>query len=189
MISALGAIQGTVFTGARVTARSGVDHAVFAALGRWHPAREVPARALCAQGAVALLWIGAVGTRAGRDGLDATLEALGLPRMPWEHFGGGFDTLVAGTAPIFWLFFLATGASLMVLRRREPDAPRPFRVPGYPVTPLLFCASCLFMLEASLRYAGALSLVGLVPLALGGPLYWISRRRETGTLSAGRADR
>jgi amino acid transporter len=186
MVSALGAIQGTVFTGARVYASTGRDHAAFAALSRWHPRWGVPARALCAQGAVALAWIGAVGTQAGRAVLDASLAALGLPGLPWDHFGGGFDTLVAGTAPVFWLFFLATGVSLLVLRRREPTAPRPFRVPGYPLTPLVFCASCLFMLEASLRYAGALSLVGLVPLAFGGPLYLLSRRRG---ISGGRADR
>jgi len=184
MVSALGAIQGTVFTGARVYASTGRDHAAFAALSRWH--WGVPVSALCAQGVVALAWIGAVGTRTGRAVLDASLGALGLPGLPWDHFGGGFDTLVAGTAPVFWLFFLATGVSLLVLRRREPDAPRPFRVPGYPLTPLVFCASCLFMLEASLRYAGALSLVGLVPLALGGPLYLLSRRRG---ISAGPADR
>jgi amino acid transporter len=186
MVSALGAIQGTVFTGARVYARSGVDHAAFAALSRWDPRWGVPARALIAQSAVTLAWIGAVGTPLGRRLLDTTLGALGLPGLPWDHFGGGFDTLVAGTAPVFWLFFLATGASLLVLRRREPDAPRPFRVPGYPFTPLVFCASCVFMLDASLRYAGALSLVGLVPLALGVPLYLLSRRMR---ISADRADR
>ena len=42
------------------------------------------------------------------------------------------------TAPVFWLFFLLVGVSLFVLRRRDPDLPRPFRVPLYPVLPLLF---------------------------------------------------
>lgn len=177
MVSALGAIQGMVFTGARVYASTGRDHAAFAALGRWSPRWGVPARALCAQAAVSLVWIGAVGTPRGRAWADAGLVALGLPGMPWQRFGGGFDTLVASTAPVFWLFMLATGAALMALRRREPETPRPFRVPGYPATPLLFCASCLFMLDASLRYAGGLALAGLVPLALGVPLYWLSRRR------------
>jgi hypothetical protein len=66
----------------------------------------------------------------------------------------------------------------MALRRREPAAPRPFRVPAYPWTPLVFCASSLFMLEASLRYAGGLALAGLVPLALGVPLYLVTRSRS-----------
>jgi amino acid transporter len=177
MVSALGAIQGMVFTGARVYASTGRDHAAFASLARWSPHSGVPGRALCAQAAVALLWIAAVGTRIGRAGLDAALAALGLPGMPWDRFGGGFDTLVASTAPVFWLFMIATGAALLALRRREPTAPRPFRVPAYPWTPLLFCASSLFMLQASLRYAGGLALAGLVPLALGVPLYLATRSR------------
>jgi amino acid transporter len=179
MVSALGAIQGMVFTGARVYASAGQDHAAFAALARWNPRSGVPARALCAQGAVSLLWIGVVGTQAGRAGLDAVLAALGLAAMPWERFGGGFDTLVASTAPAFWLFMIATGAALMALRRREPDTPRPFRVPAHPWTPLLFCASSLFMFDASLRYAGGLALAGLAPLALGVPLYLATRARIT----------
>jgi amino acid transporter len=186
MISALGAIQGMVFTGARVYASTGVDHVAFAALGRWHPRSGVPARALLAQAAFALAWIGAVGSQGGRAALDAAAGALGAPPLPWQRFGGGFDTLVASTAPVFWLFMLATGASLLRLRRRQPATPRPFRVPGYPWTPLVFCASCAFMLEASLRYAGGLALAGLLPLALGLPLAWLSRSRATGASRAGR---
>ena len=177
MVSALGAIQGMVFTGARIYASMGDDHAAFASLGRWHARLGVPARALIAQAAVSLAWIAAVGTRAGRASLDALTAALALPPLPWQRFDGGFDLLVASTAPIFWLFFLATGIAVLVLRVREPHAPRPFRVPGYPLTPLAFCASCAFMIEASLRYAGALALAGLIPLALGLPVYWLSRRR------------
>ena len=158
MISALGAIQGMVFTGARVYASTGRDHAAFAALGRWSPrfgragARAAARRRRCRSPGSA-----PSARRAGRAWLDAALGAVGAPGMPWERFGGGFDTLVASTAPAFWLFMVATGAALLALRRREPAAPRPFRVPGYPLTPLLFCASSLFMLEASLRYAGALA--------------------------------
>jgi amino acid transporter len=186
MVSALGAIQGMVFTGARIYASMGHDHAAFAALGR-QSARGVPARALCVQALVSLAWIIGVGTAGGRRALDATVGAVGLPALPWDHFGGGFDVLVASTAPVFWLFFLATGTAVIVLRVREPQAARPFRVPGYPITPLVFCASCVFMLDASLRYAGALSLAGLIPLALGLPLYWASRGRRAP--SGIRADR
>ena len=177
MVSALGAVQGLLFTGSRIYAGAGRDHALFARLARWHPRLGTPVGALLAQSAVTLAWILAVGTCAGRGALDAVASALGLARLPWERFGGGFDTLVAGTAPVFWLFFLGTGVALLVLRRREPDAPRPFRVPLFPLTPLCFCASCLYMLHASVSYAGALSALGLIPLALGLPLYLLSRRR------------
>lgn len=175
MVSALGAVQGLLFTGSRIYAGVGRDHALFARLAGWHPRLGTPVFALLAQSGVTLAWILAVGTARGRAGLDAAASALALPALPWERFGGGFDTLVAGTAPVFWLFFLGTGLALPVLRWREPDAPRPFRVPLFPLPPLLFCASCLYMLHASIAYAGALSAVGLVPLALGLPMYLASR--------------
>ena len=71
--------------------------------------------------------------------------------------------------PIILLYMLR-------LRRRDPDVVRPLRVPLFPLTPLLFCASCLYMLYASLEYARGLAAVGLVPLVVGAPLYLLSRR-------------
>ena len=50
----------------------------------------------------------------------------------------GFEAMVEFTAPVFWFFFLLAGIALFVLRRRAPDAPRPFRVPLYPVMPAIF---------------------------------------------------
>jgi len=76
----------------------------------------------------------------------------------------GFETMVDFTAPVFWFFFLLTGISLFILRKREPDAERPFRVPLYPVVPILFCAACAYLLWSSLAYVkvGALAGVGLL---------------------------
>jgi amino acid transporter len=91
----------------------------------------------------------------------------------------GFETLVAYTAPVFWLFFLLTGVSLLVLRHRAPAAPRPFRVPLYPVTPLLFCAACAWLLWSSLRYAGPGAVAGVAVLAAGLVPLWLSRRRAS----------
>ena len=61
--------------------------------------------------------------------------------------------MIEFTSPIFWTFFLLVGLSLFALRYREPDTPRPYRVPWYPVLPILFCLSSSFMLYACLRYA------------------------------------
>jgi amino acid transporter len=177
MMSALGAIQGMVFTAARIYASTGRDHPALAALAAWHPRFGTPVRALVAQSAVALAWIGGVGTAVGRGAIDAALTLVGLPALPWQRFGGGFETLVAGTAPAFWLFFLGSGAALLVLRRRDPVTPRPFRVPGFPWTPLVFCASCLYMLYASLDYARGLAALSLVPLLVGALLERATRRR------------
>ena len=79
----------------------------------------------------------------------------------------GFTLAVEYTAPVFWLFFLLVGAALFVLRRRDPGAARPFRVPLYPALPLLFCATSGYLLYASLAYTGLGALVGVAVLAAG----------------------
>jgi amino acid transporter len=175
MISALGAVNGMIFTGSRVYASLGADHRVFAFLGRWDPRFRAPIWSLLTSAAVALAMIFTVGTQRGRDLLDGSLTAFRLGRLPWEDFGVGFDTLVSGTAPVFWLFFLLTGLSLFVLRAKDRELERPFSVPFYPVTPIVFCLTSVYMLHSSLTYARQLALLGIVPLLLGVPLYFISR--------------
>lgn len=91
---------------------------------------------------------------------------------PLGRWNGRADT------PIVSL--LAQGAialALFALRRRDPHAPRPFRVPGYPATPILFCASSAYMLWSSVSYAGRGALAGLAVLVAGLPLLWLARRR------------
>jgi basic amino acid/polyamine antiporter, APA family len=175
MISALGAINGMTLTGSRIYASLGTDHRLFAWLGRWNRRLGAPIGAMIAQGVFALALIFVVGTDQGRQAIDYGLVNIGLRGLPWDKYFGGFDTLVAGTAPVFWSFFLLTGLSLLVLRFRDPGSERPFIVPLFPLTPLVFCSVCLYMLYSSLDYARLLALIGLVPLALGLPLYWISQ--------------
>jgi APA family basic amino acid/polyamine antiporter len=66
---------------------------------------------------------------------------------------GGFQSMIIFTAPVFWFFLAMVGISVAELRDREPETPRPYHVQGYPVVPMLFCASSLFMLYSSLTYA------------------------------------
>jgi amino acid transporter len=61
--------------------------------------------------------------------------------------------MVIFTTPGFWVFLALVGASVFVLRRRDPEIERPYRVPGYPLTPILFCLSCSFMVYSSVAYA------------------------------------
>ncbi len=63
------------------------------------------------------------------DGLLALLLTTGAD---------GVDRILTGTVLIDGVFFAATGAALMVLRRKRPGDPRPVRVPGYPLVPILF---------------------------------------------------
>jgi amino acid transporter len=63
--------------------------------------------------------------------------------------------------------------SFFVLRIKEPEISRPFRVPFYPFTPLFFCMTCVYMLQASLVYVGAGAFVGLGVLAAGALLLFL----------------
>ena len=176
MLSALGALNGLIFTGSRIYTALGREHSVFAALGRWDPRLGVPVWSIFAQAVVSLLLILGVGTATGRRTIDNALQIVGLNALPWEKYYGGFDTLVAGTAPVFWLFFLLTGVSMFVLRAKDPDIERPFRAPLFPFVPMVFCATSGYMLYSSIMYAKELCLIGFVPLAIGIPLYFFSRR-------------
>jgi amino acid transporter len=86
--------------------------------------------------------------------------------------------MVEYTAPAFWLFFLLTGVSLFVLRRRDPGQPRPFRVPAYPVTPVLFCATAAFLFWSSVTYTGLGALLGVAVLLTGIPVLILARAPE-----------
>src|SRR5690606_26918792 len=90
----------------------------------------------------------------------------------------GIETVIDYLAPVFWFFFLLMGISVFVLRRRDPDRPRPFTVPLYPLTPLLFCLSSASLLYSSLVYTGTGALVGVGVLLLGLPVLALARRRQ-----------
>jgi amino acid transporter len=158
-ISAITSANATVLTGARTTYALGRDFRVLQPLGRWRAGGQTPANALLVQGAVAL-----------------GLVVLG------SFTRSGFATMVEYTAPVFWAFFLMTGLGLIVLRVRDPKTPRPFRVPLYPVTPILFSVSSAYMLWASLVHTGFGALVGVAVLLAGAPLLAWARRRERSTL-------
>ncbi|MBI1310485.1 amino acid permease [bacterium] len=178
MISAVGAVHGLIFTGSRLFAALGRDHSVFRLLGHWHPKTGSPVWSLAAQGLLAVLLTLTVGTVTGRVIVDTAATGLGGSPIPWQDYGGGFETLVAATAPVFWSFFCLSGLSLFVFRFRESLAHRPFRAPLYPVVPLAFCVSSGWMVWSSVTYAGWLALIAVVPLACGIPLFLLSKKRH-----------
>jgi APA family basic amino acid/polyamine antiporter len=178
MISALGAINGMIFTGSRVFATFGADHRWFRWLSRRDSAAQAPWAAIVAQAAVTLAMIFGVGTERGRAEIDRVFRLFGASTIPWDKYDGGFETLLAATAPVFWALFLAVGVGLIVLRWRQPDRERPFSVPLYPLPPLVFCATCGFMLYSSLRYARELAVLGAAPVAAGLVLYALSRQKR-----------
>jgi amino acid transporter len=155
-ISTLGSTNATIFTGARTNYALGQDFSLFAFLGNWHQRANTPKPALLVQGAIALV-----------------LVLLGTMTR------NGFETMVDYTAPVFWFFFLLTGVSLFVLRVREPEVPRPFRVPLYPLTPILFCVLCGYLLYSSLSFTGIGALVGVAVVVSGTPVLLLTRRRQS----------
>ena len=90
----------------------------------------------------------------------------------------GFTAMVEYTAPTFWMFMALVGFSLFIFRWREPGRQMPFRVPLYPLVPIVFCATAVYLVHASVAYTGTGALVGLAILASGIPLYWLGRRIE-----------
>ncbi len=159
IVAALSSANATMITGARSNYALGRDVPLFGFLGNWHEDQHTPRSAFLFQGAIALLLVG---------------------------FGAfarsGFEAMVAYTAPVFWLILFGTGASLLILRRREPAVDRPFRVPLYPVVPLLFCGIAAYMLYSSVAYAGRGALLGVAVMLAGLPVLALARRGRAAAL-------
>ncbi len=155
-IAALTSVNGSMIVGARSNYALGRDWPMLGYLGRWHEASGSPRNAMLVQGVIAL----------GLVGLGALQNS-------------GFKGLVEYSLPVFWGFFLLTGIALFVLRVKEPAAPRPFKVPLYPVLPAVFVLMCGYLLYSSLTYHGTHALVGLVVLAVGAVVLLIARVRAT----------
>lgn len=153
VVAALSTLNATIFTGARVYFAMARDLTLLPRVGEWDERGRAPANGLLLQGAVALLLVGF--GAASRD---------------------GFQSMVDYSAPVFWAFLLLIGAALPILRWREPERVLPFRVPLYPLTPILFCLGCAYMLHASLAYTGSGAVVGLVVVLAGLPLLLFQRK-------------
>jgi amino acid transporter len=154
IFAALSTINASIFTGARVYHALGQDLQL-ERLRLWNVKGNNPRNAIVAQSLIAfgLLLFGAISK-------------------------GGFSAMVEYTAPVFWFFILLVGLSLFVLRRKDPRRERPFRVPLYPVTPILFCLICAYLLYSSLVYTGYGALIGIAVLLAGIPLLGFVRKRR-----------
>jgi len=128
------------------------SHRAFRPLGSWGRRTGTPVRALLAQAAITI----------------ALVVAL----------GSFIDTVIYTAAPVY-TFFLATSLAIIVLRRREPQLDRPYRVLGYPVTTLVFCAVCAFLIYSAVAYKPLISAISYGLILLGLPIYWLTTRRPT----------
>lgn len=147
IVAAISTLNATIFTGARVFYVMARDMTILRWVAIWDSRGKTPANGQVLQGTVAL-----------------SLIALGAITRD------GFKAMVDYTAPVFWAFMLLVGLSLFVLRRRYPERVLPYKVPLYPITPILFCLTCLYMFYASVVYTGVAALIGLGVLAAGAPI-------------------
>jgi basic amino acid/polyamine antiporter, APA family len=155
VFAAISTANATIITGARTNYALGRDFNLLRFMGKWNAEKNSPVNALLVQGTIALLLI---------------------------FFGAwskqAVETMVDYTAPVFWLFLLLTTASLFILRQKIGKEDIPYKVPFYPVTPLLFIMACGFMLYSSLAFTGAGALVGAGFLVLGIPVYLLTLKQQ-----------
>ncbi len=162
VFAVLSTMNATIISGARSNYALGRDFRLFGFLGQWKEETGTPVTALVLQGLVAMVLV-LIGT------------AISVET--------GFETMVAYTAPVFWFFFFLAGVSVFVLRKKDAGRIRVFSVPLYPVTPVIFCLICLYMLQSSIsyifllpnigKYSGLGAILGIGVLILGIPLYLI----------------
>ncbi|MEO8466199.1 MAG: amino acid permease [Gammaproteobacteria bacterium] len=143
-ITSITSMNAILIAGARTTYAAARDTAALGQLGRWHVARGTPSAAIVAIAAVSL-----------------GLLAFGA------YTRGGFSTMVDYLSPVYWLFMTLSGVALFVLRRKFPAAARPFRVPWYPLVPIAFVASSVYVLYSSLVYVRTGAVVGVGVLLVG----------------------
>ncbi len=144
MTSTLGSLHTGVLAGARIPYAMSRDGLFFRRLGVATAGTHVPANALIAMA----IWAGVL------------------------VLSGSFDELTDSVIFASYLFYGLVTASLFILRKRRPDAERPYRAWGYPVLPAIFLAVTTWLLVTTLITSPRQSLIGLGIVSLGFPLYW-----------------
>lgn len=159
ILSTFGSTNGNVLATARVTFAMARQQRFFAFAGKIHPRFHTPGNALLLHAGWTTLLI----------------------------ISGSFDMLTDMLIFVSWLFYGMSVAGLFILRRKLPAVPRPYKVPGYPIVPLIFCLFTSVFIVVTLYnditnyLAGKTEVVnaaiGLVLTLMGVPLYWFFKSR------------
>ncbi len=159
-IAALTSMNSTMLVGARTNYSVAHDWPVFRFMGGWRGERSAPVAGFLVQAAIALALI-----------FFGALEK------------DGFSTMVEFTAPVFWFFFMLAGIAVFVLRRKDPNAHRPFRVPLYPILPGIFVITCAYLFYSSITYAQSQNAawVALAVMASGVAVWLVIRVKPKAT--------
>ena len=89
---------------------------------------------------------------------------------------GSFDLLTDMLIFVMWLFSLLIFVGVFVLRKKQPDLPRPYKVPLYPVVPLIAIVGAVFILSMTLFTQTGLAMIGIVVTLLGIPVYFYKNK-------------
>lgn len=91
-------------------------------------------------------------------------------------FLGNFDLLTDMIVFVMWIFSLLIFIAVFILRKREPDLKRPYRVPGYPVIPIIAIVGGLFILITTIVTQFELAMIGMIVTLLGVPVYYLTKK-------------
>jgi APA family basic amino acid/polyamine antiporter len=160
-ISAFGCVNGLILAGARVYYAMALDGLFFRSVGRLNE-RHVPSRALLLQGVWAVILVLARTRRT---------DALGS-----VTYGNLYSDLLDYVVFSVLIFYVLTIGGVFVLRRKRPDAERPYRAFGYPVMPALYIIVALAIMFVLILYKTQTTWPGLLIVLLGLPVYWAWKR-------------
>jgi APA family basic amino acid/polyamine antiporter len=91
---------------------------------------------------------------------------------------GSFERLVIYSGTVLTIFSALAVGSVFVLRRREPDLPRPYRTPLYPVVPAFFILAAVVIVWNALYERPIEGAMGIATLLVGAPIYFVWGRRR-----------
>jgi APA family basic amino acid/polyamine antiporter len=150
IISMYSAAHATVITVPRVYFTMARDRVFFSKLAEVHPRFGTPAFAVV----TSCIWAAV---------------------LAWS---GTFEQLLTYVVFVGWIFYALGAASVVILRRTRPNAERPFRVPGYPYTPILFVLAAIAIVGNTILTQPRQAAIGLGVVFLGAPAYWLWTRRQ-----------
>ena len=101
-------------------------------------------------------------------------------------FAGSFRQLFSLAIFAEWLFYMIAASTVFVLRKKEPDTPRPYRTWGYPVVPAVFIVAAAVLLYYTFTENLRNSAWGVLVIAAGVPIYWYFAKNKKVPLLAGR---
>ncbi|MBZ5572525.1 MAG: amino acid permease [Acidobacteriia bacterium] len=150
-ISMLVTLNGTTMSGARVPFAVARDRYFFSALAEVHPRFHTPSVAIVVQAALSIVLL---------------------------LLGGSFRQFFSLAIFAEWLFYMIAGSTVFVFRRRDPQAPRPYRVWGYPFVPSLFVLASALLLYYTFTDNLRNSALGCLVILAGIPVFHTFARRR-----------